>query len=288
MNGERTSSTERILNAIEFGRLSTDETERRLIALIENEINKTDAAADIELIDACQSLLWELHTHGTMEYDSHTIQNRECIMSRIEKLEKRRQHVIQFCKYGGAIAASFILLLGVCGKLNWAWFERSSIQDEQQFVIQGHEVSVEMISSAIAENGGNGIFEMTSIQQLDSFLGFSTGIPQELLYNLKTDACSVVILPDQINVFTVYVSEIDNSYLSYTISYFMEMDEAYISFEQSNTGTVNVILGEKVYQTQNMDKRVFSWHEGSAVHTISAQLQQEELIEIVKELLQGG
>ncbi len=288
MNGERTSSTERILNAIEFGKLSTDETERRLIALIENEINKTDAAADKELIDACQSLLWELHTHGTIEYDSHTIQNRECILSRIEKLEKRRQHVIQFCKYGGAVAASFILLLGVCGKLNWAWFERSSIQDEQQFVIQGHEVSVEMISSAIAEYGGNGTFKMNSIQQLDSFLGFSTGIPQELLYNLKIDACSVVILPDQINVFAGYVSEIDNSFLAYTIAYFTQVDEAYIAFEQSNDGAADVILGEKVYQTQNTDSSVFSWYKGNAVYTISAQLQQEELINIVTQLLQGG
>ena len=57
MDGERRSCTERILTAIEYGKLPNDETERRLCELVEAEVNKTDSEADMELIAEAISLV---------------------------------------------------------------------------------------------------------------------------------------------------------------------------------------------------------------------------------------
>lgn len=79
MDGERISCTERILSAIEYGKLPNDETERRLCELVEAEVNKTDSKADMELVKACQSLMWQLRTHGEFAYDSHYDENKSKI-----------------------------------------------------------------------------------------------------------------------------------------------------------------------------------------------------------------
>ena len=57
MNGEQSALLE-ILNAIEHGNLSTEETRRRLEELIDNEINKTNAPANMKIVDECEKLLW--------------------------------------------------------------------------------------------------------------------------------------------------------------------------------------------------------------------------------------
>ena len=60
MNGAGGTAVKQILKAIENGTLPTDETQRRLMALIENEANRMDGPADEELISACMDLLERL------------------------------------------------------------------------------------------------------------------------------------------------------------------------------------------------------------------------------------
>ena len=70
MNGEQSALLE-ILNAIEYGNLSTEETRRRLEELIDNEINKTNAPANMEIVDECEKLLWDLYKIGHLAFESN-------------------------------------------------------------------------------------------------------------------------------------------------------------------------------------------------------------------------
>ena len=84
MNGEQSALLE-ILNAIEYGNLSTEETRRRLEELIDNEINKTDAPANIEIVDECEKLLWALNTKGKLPFISNLKSNKQSVLKRINR-----------------------------------------------------------------------------------------------------------------------------------------------------------------------------------------------------------
>ena len=72
MTGNGQSSIEyQILTAIDFGHLSYDETERRLQQLIDLEVNQTERPADPVLLDACYDLLLQMHTHGSIAFQSN-------------------------------------------------------------------------------------------------------------------------------------------------------------------------------------------------------------------------
>lgn len=55
-NGDTRSCINQILNAIEYGRLSIEETEGRAQNLLNNEIAQTNEAAHMGMVNACQSL----------------------------------------------------------------------------------------------------------------------------------------------------------------------------------------------------------------------------------------
>ena len=90
MNGEQSALLE-ILNAIEYGNLSTEETRRRLEELIDYEINKTDAPANIEIVDECEKLLWALNTKGKLPFISNLKSNKQSVLKRINRPFNIRQ-----------------------------------------------------------------------------------------------------------------------------------------------------------------------------------------------------
>ena len=187
MDGERKSCTERILSAIEYGKLSNDETERRLCELVEAEVNKTDSEADMELIRACQSLMWQLHTHGDNLYDSHYEENKDRINQRIRRSALISNTVISVGKMMVVAAAVILLFVGV----RFSWFEHSDTPDGQQHVITGQEITVEMVQAAIAENAGRGSVETTDLQELREIIGFDPNIPETIDDEWRVSACVV-------------------------------------------------------------------------------------------------
>lgn len=285
MDGERKSCTERILSAIEYGRLSSDETERRLCELVEAEVNKTDSEADMELIKACQSLMWQLHTHGELPYDSHYDENK----AKIDQRLKRNTLVSNIAKSVGkmlaAAAAVVLVVLGLRGDLHWSWLEQINTADKQQRIIAGNEAGIELIQSAIAEYEGESWTQITGVKEVSERFSF-VPIPAEINGEWYCKQAICTITPTMVNIDTMYVDAVSERSLIYSIVLFTSTDDAYLTFEQSAVGCEMEINGESVYVTDNIGRQSMCWTKGLVFVSVTGALSHEESNTVFESILE--
>ena len=139
MSGNCDTKVKQILDAIEYGKLLPADTEKRLLDMIEHEINKEDTAADMGLISIAQDLLFELHSlscERTEENERRLDQLRKRISGTVAKREAYGNAMRRVIKIGAAVAVFVLLVVGVGYPLQLTWFESWSTPDEQQRVVQ--------------------------------------------------------------------------------------------------------------------------------------------------------
>ena len=73
----RSNYIDQILHAIDYGNLSYKDTERRLQKLIDDETYQLNHPSNPDFLNACQTILFQLHTHGKIGFESHKKQNWE-------------------------------------------------------------------------------------------------------------------------------------------------------------------------------------------------------------------
>lgn len=275
MDGERISYTERILNAIEYGKLPSDETERRLCALIEAEINKTDSEADMELIKACQSLMWQLHSHGETPYDSHYDANKAKIAQRLHRGERFASAAKSVGRIVAAAAAVVLVVLGLRGDLQWSWLEHDDTADQQQHIISANEVGVELIQKAIAEHSSVSPMRVTTPAELTEKISFIP-MPQKLGETWEFSFADISITPVSICVDARYVNTATQSSVIYSVVLFNDAEETYYTFEQSADGELVVLDGHQVYVAENMHRSVMCWTDGLVLVRISGEYNEQE------------
>ena len=82
MDSDRHHCADQILEAIEYGQLSKEEIERRLNKIIDDELSEpVDADYDATKVELCNSLLWQLRTHGRVKMQLPSDQARDRIKS---------------------------------------------------------------------------------------------------------------------------------------------------------------------------------------------------------------
>lgn len=284
MDGERKSCTERILSAIEYGKLSNDETERRLRELVEAEVNKTDSEADMELIKACQSLMWQLHTHGELPYDSHYDENKAKIDQRLKRNTLVSNTVQSVGKMLAAAAAVVLVVLGLRGDLHWSWLEHNDTFDQQQHIVAGNEIGVELIQSAIAEHLDEGVIQTADISVIRSEFEF-VPIPEQIQGTWNFDTALAFFAPDMIRLDVSYKNSNSGHTALYTVIVFSSAEDAYFAFEQSELGCVAEVLGNRIYAAQNIDKPVLCWTKGLALIRVAGDIDESDGLSIIEFLI---
>ncbi len=284
MDGERISYTERILNAIEYGKLPSDETERRLCALIEAEVTRTDSEADMELIKACQSLMWQLHSHGETPYDSHYDANKAKIAQRLHRGERFASAAKSVGRIVAAAAAVVLVVLGLRGDLQWSWLEHDDTADQQQHIISANEVGVELIQKAIAEHGSVSQTRVTTPAELTEKFSFIP-MPQKFGETWEFSFADISVSNLYICVDAQYVNVTTQSTVIYTTIIFTDAEEAYYTFEQSASGESSLVDDYQVYVATNMHRSGMCWTDGLAFMQISGEFQEEEGILIIQNIL---
>lgn len=285
MDGERKSCTERILSAIEYGKLSNDETERRLCELVEAEVNKTDSEADMELIKACQSLMWQLHTHGEIPYDSHYDMNKAKIDQRLRSNTSIPNTAKSVGKMLAAAAAVMLVVFGLRDNLHWSWLEQNDTADQQQHIIAGNEAGIELIQSAIADLGEMGQIRASSPEMLADHFDF-VPMPQSLCETWQFSFADVSVSPIFIRIDAQYENIKTQSSMLYSTFLFTNADDAYFTFEQSATGSYEIINGHCIYLTQNLHRMTSCWTDGLVMVRVSGEGQEQEILTITQSLLE--
>ena len=81
-------------------------------------INRKDRAADMELVEACEELLWQIGTQGRLAFEDRSKENQAALIQRLKR--KQRQSVaLQIGVRAIVVVASILVLVIVqqTGKL---------------------------------------------------------------------------------------------------------------------------------------------------------------------------
>ena len=279
MNGDLRPELGQILRAIDFGDVSHEEIERRLNALIEAEIEKTDGPADMAMIEACQALLMQLH-------DCHP--DTACIGSAGVQNDEQKP-CRKFIGWRIAIAAAVIVLVVGAVGYRYQWLGGTSTLDGQQYIVQGHEITTSMIETAIAEHSGYAQCQIRDNAELISFLGFDPCIPSELAGKWQAEQYDILLLPNFVQINIKYASSSKSDHdIVYTQSWFLNVKEAFMSIEQNAEGESFRIESTDVYMSQNSERILLSWQEGLSANLLSVEGDMDTIMKVVQEMIGGN
>lgn len=288
MNGDRRTHVKRILEAIENGTLPPPETERRLCELIEHKVTRTDASQDEEFISACIALWDELHSQDSTDYEECAAQLRFRIDSTLCNLQKRQKRNRVLTKVVAAVAAVIVLVVGISFPVRWIWFDSWSTPDEQQHFIMGHEISVDMVDTAIAEHENRGSLVVDDVSELEQLLGFTLGIPPTLGDGWQVKNCTVRFFTGYIKVAVMYEHpHFDGKSLTSTIHIYNDIEYAYFSFEQSRDGHSIAIGDHEFYVSQNETRTTVNWYNNLMYVRLVGAVSEDEAINLMLELIGG-
>lgn len=274
---------DQILQAIDYGNITYAEAERRLQTIIDDETSQSEHPVDPDLLVACQSLLFQLHTHGSMVFESHMNENLLIVKKRYAKL---KQNVRTYHQISRVVAAIVVLcvFLGLGGSLHLGWFTESTTPDEQQHIVQGHDLRIDLINQAIAEHSNMGTFDCTEISELQDHLGFDPHIAEVLGEQWKVNGISVYYFPTSLQIVVTYTDELHARRLVHTQFCFTDYDDASISFEQNKEGNIVTCDSLDLYCSDNEERTMIMWVEHGTVYYLSGDFDQAEGLILTNEI----
>lgn len=254
--------------------------------LIQQEANRTDGPADEDLILACVDLMERLQGREYEENEMRIAALNQRIADAIRKKEQRQHYRRTAIRLVGAIAAVLVLIVGIGIPLRMTWFESWSTPDEQQHVIMGHEITVEMVASAIAENEAKEPIVVSDFSEFEKHLGFDPNIPSILCDEWIADYGSIRFFSGYVQIVAIYVrSDASDERITCTISYFTDVDYAYFSFEQSREGEIQNIQGMDIYVNSNIERNSATWYNDIMYTKVAGQITPEKAVRILLRLI---
>lgn len=286
MANNHSSSMANILAAIQEGCLTVEEIRRRLIAAIDLEYTKGDQA-NIKLIEACENLLWELEFSNKPRPASCKAQLHRFLELEFERRERKSRHRRMLLRTVAVSAACLLIFLSAGNILHWTWFEDASTPDGQQYMVQGHEITVQMVESAIAEHQDS-VYDIEDIDQLQAHLSFDPGVPQNVLSQFTLQECRLFFFPSMIQINAYYGNSRENAYaISYILNLYSDVENAFISIEQNDKGDYIDINNQRIYLTENTEYSVANWQTGNSIHSVSISNVIQDTQEVIIDILGG-
>ena len=297
MSNDRQTCADQILKAIDYGKLPADETEARLRQMIRDELSGADQSDSGRLrVELCNSLLWQLYTHGEVRGLGA---DDDAMKARIEKgYTRRRRRKRLMTRAMISLTAAMVLLVGLtaAGTIQpLRWFTGRSTEDEQQYIVEGHEIKAPEISTAFAEHDhsggviataitahhGEGELSTDRVEELKDFLGFDPAFPESFPngecaanYYASIDEACIVVYCDYRR------PEADPDAYSMTLwmKFYTDPNELIFSYEQDETGQEIIVQGKTVYRYANAGRTNYLWTQDNTLYRLHFQdaVQNEE------------
>ena len=290
MDQDRQSCVDQILEAIEYGHLSYEEIERRLNKTIDDELSGSlDSEYNATKVELCNSLLWQLKTHGKLELHTPSENIKEKIQSN-HTVYKHKKAVLHrsIC----AVAAVLVFVVGVTllsGISPIQWFTSKSSEDEQQYIVELNSISIDTISKAIAEHSESGILSLSTsdYSELIHFLGFDPFIAPDIAGSYTIDKYNARVSQDNIFLSCRYRNTLTASDLSLVLReyFYLSSDQAYTRFEQDKEGDQITIHGIMVYKYMNSNRTNYVWIHNNTVYSVTTDASGEDCEKLLNDII---
>lgn len=268
------------------GNTTYSDVERRLSAAIEAEYDREDA--NIDYINACEDLLLEMHTDG--ELPSFPTSEEYAIEMQKHMLVKKERSFLPKLAWRCAAVLAAMLVIVLLGDqvFHWQWFSGTSTENEQQYVIQGHEITVPMIAESIAEHEEYDEIATSSYQDIVQFLGFEPSVPNIETINTTSVQYIAVMEPNMVTLTIRYTNTGNRQNdILFTAQYCTNVQDAYFWFEQDLKGTMEQINGMNVYWATNTERSTYTWIDGTIVYHLASNKNNPLGFQIVTQLTGG-
>ncbi len=271
--------------ALQDGTLTKYDMERRVEAVIEAELGKDEA--DMALVDACEKLLWEINTHGEQPF----VSPRERILAGLREQEEAKEKPFSVGKsrvrLAVVMALAAMLLFLIVSPFSSRWFQSDSTPDEQQFIVQGNEITVEMVQAALAEHSETAddiVYSYKELRNIVPFLPVKSPFEEKWAFEWG----EARFYRNRIEIVQNYSYNYLHSQRSLTFQMICcgSLEEAFITFEQSYSGNKTLIDNRDVYVTQNEEKISMVWMKDNNILSIGCNDKYDETIRLVRILLE--
>lgn len=272
-----------LLQKLAMNQITCDELARRLAIAIETEYLKREPRLDF--INTCEDLLWELGTQGQQSFTSAN----DRYLSEINRaiIERGKAKVAFSPVQRFAIIAIALLLIIFSGydALQFKWFTHETQSNGEIHIIQGHEVTIELIQAALAEHDAYTTIKTNDFNEVCAFLGFTPSLISPESLSANTATYFVTIESGLVILDTRYSDSADNSIAVLKIEYYLDPEEAYFMLQQDTPGEYVNINGQTIYYSTNIDRQSYAWLGNSTLITLSGYIEREHGLQIIEELI---
>ena len=271
MGGQKKTSIIQILELIEYGSIPQNEAVHRLEALLQTEIERKDKAADMELVEACEELLWQIGTQGRLKFEDKRKENQAALMRRLERKRCRTAALRMGTRAAAAFAVILVLAVLGDGILKWEWLSGNSMEDEQQYAIQGQSIDPGLVEEGVAAGDDNiaGLIT-TDWESVVAFLGTEPLRPDHLPEGWRVGHYHAIRFDDEQILTISYINEADpTATMKFLWDHYFSVEAANLALEQNNDGELVEIGGIRVYRSANIEKNRFVWIDGMSVCSLT-------------------
>lgn len=284
MKDQKKASIIQILELIEYGSISQNEAVCRLEALLQSEIDQKDRAANMELVKACEELLWQIGTQGRLKFEDKRKENQAALMRRLE----RHQCLTTARRVGmriAAVAAAILILIVVGdGILNREWLSGNSTDDEQQYAIEGKILEPGLVEEGAATDDDTTVDSLTTTdwEAVVDFLGMKPILPGYLPEGWRAGQYYAVRFDDELILNISYINDVSpTATMIFLWDHYFSVEAANLALEQNKEGELMEINGIRVYRSSNMEKNRFVWIEGKSVYSLTTTCDEKEIEAII-------
>lgn len=219
---------------------------RRLEAALQSEIDRKDKAADMELVESCEELLWQIGTQGKLVFEDRSKENQAALMQRLER--KRRRTAAQRLGMRATAAITAILMLIVVGDgiLNREWLSGHSADDGQQYAIQGQSIDPGLVEAGVAASDDSIADSLTTTDwgAVIAFLGMEPMRPDYLPDGWRVGQYHAARFDDKLILNIIYINEADpTATMIFLWDHYFSVEAANLALEQNGDGELVEIGG---------------------------------------------
>lgn len=273
----------KIKDAIKKGDLTKEMIERRLNAAIDAELRKIDSPADMELVKACQDLLWEINMHGE-PYHSNKQQSLAALREKLAKAERAKKWKRRVLSIA---LASLLLVVGgfaIDAAFHRQWLEGEQAPDEQQYIIRGQENDPGFLTESQADNiTYSQSITTTSLEAVVSVLGYTPPMPTWLPDGWMIESY-YVRASNPIALRIMYQNEQEEELIRLSHTIYSDIESASFAFEQEKAGSEAICNGWHVYLADNLGSPVAVWQDKETCYSLTGPISKEECLNIIQSI----
>lgn len=297
MNGSISQMIAEIKAAVANGTLSIAEMERRLIETINRELHQTMRAADLGLIEACQSLLLELHTH---KIDTQKISipvepaleakitaNMAAVQARVAGRKRIRRIGKNALRIAIATAAVLALVFATEFLFLREWLGGTSTEDQQDYLVHGTVVDPGTVQSATA--GEDVEFRecySEDFAEVSSILTFEPPMPTWIPEGWTLLGYYAFAVDSQEQFAATYQKAGVQKFFTYEVRAIHDLGEDIKTYAEQNEHGIERRLenGQLVYLSMNLEIPTCIWSKDEKAFFLSAPFTEDEILQVINSI----